>query len=194
MATAKQGYQLTAIKHHKGMEGYGLNANITLDGKKIGEVLDEGSGGCPFFTFPSRTDREAFEAHCMAWWKSEGCKQRQEGMNEWAERNKVSPVVYEEESTHGVMEYWVSEQETAAQVEKERKKLDKMALTKTLFRVNDQKYREGEWTVLNQPYGPKVQEWLDKKYPGKITEIYGVLTLGPASCVLPAETESRSAA
>ncbi len=40
---------IAAIKSFKGMEGYGLNANLYLDGHKVCEVIDDGNGGGPRF-------------------------------------------------------------------------------------------------------------------------------------------------
>lgn len=42
------GVQLKAVKRWEGMEGYGLSANLYIDNKKVGTVLDEGNGGMIF--------------------------------------------------------------------------------------------------------------------------------------------------
>ncbi len=38
-------YAVAKIKTFRGMEGSGLNADLLRDGKKVAEILDEGSGG-----------------------------------------------------------------------------------------------------------------------------------------------------
>ena len=43
--------EIKALKTFKGMEGMGVNCNMYLDGKKIGEIIDEGNGGCLHITY-----------------------------------------------------------------------------------------------------------------------------------------------
>jgi hypothetical protein len=47
--------ELKKIRTHRGMEGLGYNADMYADGKKVGEVLDEGCGGMPFVYWKDRS-------------------------------------------------------------------------------------------------------------------------------------------
>jgi|GEM_PF-4794825 len=40
-----KGIQLKAVNYFRGHDGYGVSANLYLDNKKIGEILDDGWGG-----------------------------------------------------------------------------------------------------------------------------------------------------
>lgn len=42
--------ELKNIRTHQGRQGYGLNADILVDGKKVVHVLDSGNGGCFDYT------------------------------------------------------------------------------------------------------------------------------------------------
>ena len=39
-------FQVKGVKTFEGMEGYGINANLYFEGKKVAFILDEGNGGC----------------------------------------------------------------------------------------------------------------------------------------------------
>ena len=55
------------------MEGYYFSAPILLNGKKVGEVVDEGNGGCTMIRFfKDYTLRLAFEKDCTEWCKVNG--------------------------------------------------------------------------------------------------------------------------
>ena len=47
------------IKTFKGMDGVGLNATLYFDGKRVCEVIDEGSGGEPYYRWAGATHAEA---------------------------------------------------------------------------------------------------------------------------------------
>ena len=57
-------YELKAIKMAGGDETPRFEANITLDGKKIGIAYNEGCGVCNFYQFINNADGEKFFAFC----------------------------------------------------------------------------------------------------------------------------------
>jgi hypothetical protein len=52
------GLELKAVKTFLGSDGYGLNANLYLNGKKVAFVLDEGRGGESEVTFTDKSKED----------------------------------------------------------------------------------------------------------------------------------------
>lgn len=51
----------------KMMEGYYYSIAVYRDGKKVGNIVDEGNGGCTDTRFKDHTVERAFQADCKAW-------------------------------------------------------------------------------------------------------------------------------
>jgi hypothetical protein len=178
MATDK--FEVTRIKTFNGREGQGLNATITKNGKAICFVMDDASGGevdydysnplqnAASFKATTREMADAAErdltAFCKNWYETS--PDAQESRDQDAEMKKT----YADWEPSYVAD-WVN---TLVDDHANKKRMDRMAKTKTLFRVAGEQYQQGEWRVLKKVYGPDVQKWLDQKYPNKVTEIYGV--------------------
>lgn len=181
-----EGFSLSGVVHHRGSDGYGLNATINLDGKKVGSVFDSGGGGGLEVHFESRTHREALEARALHWWDNEGgAAQYETDMRKFDPDYKVDA---DDRTPWALCDSYIEHLVEQDQNEKEVAKLAGMAKRKTLFRLKGEKYREGEWHTLGAPYSAAVQAQLDRKYPGRVEVIYGV-TPGNAlkeSCALPA--------
>ena len=63
-----KGWSLGSLK--KGpqmMEGYYFSAPIFFNGNKVGEIIDEGNGGCVITRFKDHTLAMTFEAACDKW-------------------------------------------------------------------------------------------------------------------------------
>lgn len=174
-------YALSKIKSFRGMEGYGCNATITLDGKAVAFVLDEGNGGQIDidFTNPLQNAKsfeanhsfadarwDAFKQFAMAWFEASGelAKTRAQ-WKEWGSTEEYQPT------GRDAAEHWINAQLEAYEV---KKQLDRSAKKRTLFRIKGEEYKVGEYRTVTSPYSPGVQAFLDKKYPGQVTEIYGV--------------------
>lgn len=56
--TSKREFAFAAVKEFSGRDGTGYSANVTRNGKKVGEVVDEGNGGAPYL----RLDRDEHTA------------------------------------------------------------------------------------------------------------------------------------
>lgn len=52
------GIELKAVKNFEGMEGYGFSANIYMDGKKVGTIMDRADGGCYYYSFTSKENEK----------------------------------------------------------------------------------------------------------------------------------------
>lgn len=191
MKTIASPYSLTGIKSFRGMEGLGLNATLLRDGKKVAFIMDDGNGGEYRFEFGNPTQRRegrvsreeaqreetAFATFCLEWYRSSGQEQHDREQNDKWNEGKSDPVPFTIRPQY-VMEVWVGrfvdEYESA-------KRLAKLAKKKTLFRIKGETYKDGEWSTLAEPYGPRVQAYFDKKYPGKVAEIYGVALIREAA-------------
>lgn len=53
-------FSLSGVKTFRGMEGGGLNAFLTLKGKKIAEVIDDGNGGEMYVRFAKNHDGKMY--------------------------------------------------------------------------------------------------------------------------------------
>lgn len=63
--SADRSFAFTSMKTFNGREGEGYSATVTRDGKKVGEVVDEGNGGAPYLRL-MHADREAFLAEAQS--------------------------------------------------------------------------------------------------------------------------------
>jgi hypothetical protein len=171
-------YALTKIKTFHGMEGYGLNAVITRDGKPIAFVLDEGCGGDTEInfrnplnnpkSFRATTNESAAreEKDMRAWAMARLSDSERAELGRYAETFKANRDSY---IGHNAIVSWVNK---AVDDHANKKRFDRMAKTKTLFRLNGDPAER--WRTVNAPYGEKVQKFLDTKYAGKVESIYGV--------------------
>jgi hypothetical protein len=191
MKTIVSPYALAGVKSFRGMEGYGLNATLTRDGQKVAFILDEGNGGCVRFDFrnPGQSPKtivdravaeqqEAdFAGYCREWYRDCGLEQHDREESDRMNAGQENPTPFIPSASY-MMEMWVARH--ADQIETKRR-LDRLAKKKTLFRLVGQNYDDGAWLTITAPYDAKVQAYLDKKYPGKVAEIYGIARLQVAA-------------
>lgn len=175
-------YAVIKVKTFQGMEGQGLNAVVVSGSRPICFVLDDAHGGEVEFDFrnpeqsprsyqsttaeSAKREEKAFGDFCLNWYASSGEKARhdEELVKMGIARKDLRPATAQE-----AMETWVNQQVDEI-INKRR--FDRAAKTSTLFRLQGDK--PGEWRVIRKhPYCPQIQAWLDKKYPGKVAEIYG---------------------
>jgi hypothetical protein len=145
-------YSLKGIKTFQGMEGTGLNANIYWDGKKIGNIIDDGDGGETIIHFISKDAEFAFTTHCNQWWETSSDKVS------WEKDNLNA-------DDHDKMDCWINAEINRIDLEK---RLKKHAKTKTPYKL----VGEEDWRLLAIPFSPKVEEALQKKYGDKLEAIY----------------------
>lgn len=162
-------YTLKGIKEFRGMEGHGFNATlIGPNSKPVAFVMDDGNGGMISFDFsnPKQT-RKSFEE------SRENANDAELMFGIWVEEYYAREPNDEEfmgASRHSKMESWMYHE---IDLWHERRTMERQQRTKTLFRLKDQKYKNGEWNTVKIVYGPEAQRWLDKHYPGKVASIYG---------------------
>ena len=167
-------YALTRLKTFKGVEGYGLNATITVAGVPLAFVLDDGNGGQLQLDFrnPLGTPASAKATQALP---QALRTQREAAFYRWCRaRVKTLPDYLTTASARDdyAAEVWINDEFDRL---KNQQRFDRLAKTKTLFRlVGDS---DETWRTLTIPYtNPKAQLYLDRVYPAKVTAIYGVFT------------------
>lgn len=163
-ATAAK-FTLNGIKTFVGRDGYGLNANILKDGKKVGVVLDDARGGEVDIDFNDRIIEAEFLAFTAAWFNANG--EREKSLAQFAEwGSAVTPENYNP-SNQDMAETWINDfVDSAAQ----EKRLKAQAKKKTLYRLKGDKL--GEWRIVNEA-SDRAVAYLHNKYGATIETIYG---------------------
>ena len=179
-------YTIGSIKTFRGMEGHGLNAKILKDGKAIAFVLDEGCGGEVQFDFlnPDQNAKsfeknkdfaaqreKEFGEFALKWYVDSGRHAADEAQSAEWDREAGREFVPCAPNANTAMEYWVNHIVDEQQM---KKRLDSLAKKKTLFRLKDEQYNDGEYLTLTQPYSAAIQGYLDRKYGDRVAMIYGV--------------------
>lgn len=163
IATAK--FTLNGIKTFVGRDGYGLNANILKDGKKVGVVLDDARGGEVDIDFKDRNIEAEFMAFTAAWYNANG--EREKSIAEFAEMgSSVTPENYTP-SAKDMAETWINNFVDSAAQEKWMKA---QAKKKTLFRLKGDK--PGEWRNVGE-VSEKAVAFIRNKYGATVEVIYG---------------------
>ena len=62
-----KGYAIKSYREIPSRCGFAFHATLTLNGKKIGEVSNDGNGGGDFYQFTNRADQDAFDAFAKEW-------------------------------------------------------------------------------------------------------------------------------
>ena len=138
-------YSVRNVKTFRGMDCPGFNCSLYKDGKRVGEVDNDGSGGETCFWFKDRNEKNEFEAYV-----------------------KSLPPVHYPPTAASSDDGLTLEMSGDLYVDQllEEHDLAKKCRKKTLFR----KPGEEGWYYLNRPFGPEEKAWLVAKY-GKDVEI-----------------------
>lgn len=75
-----KGYELKKVETWTGREGYGLNADIHLAGKKIGRIEDDAGGGEVDLEFISPQEKEKINVAATAYFKETGKAEEYDGV------------------------------------------------------------------------------------------------------------------
>ena len=130
--------------HNLSEETLAFTATIYADGKRVGDVRNQGNGGCHFYNWSDANLGREIEA--------------------WAD---AQPSKFEFEKLDQIIDKVIEDLE----VQKEEKRIARAAKKSTLFRIKGDD--DSSWRQVNVPYGPQAQAYLDKKYGALVTEIYG---------------------
>jgi hypothetical protein len=140
-------YTIKNLKTWSGMDGYGYSATIYCDGKEVGTILQEGSGAPDFYRWNSKEEEKI--------------------ANEFA---KSLP-----EDEYGTFEKLDTYFAKLCDDFENTKRMKSLLKKKTLFRLKDETYENGEWRTVEMPFSEKVHAYLDKKYGDRLGEISGVI-------------------
>lgn len=155
-------FEIKKLKSFTGREGYGFNADLYMDGKKVAFVIDEASGGCYHWNYENREIEKTF-----------------------CDYVKTLPNVPSEHFPNGLKmdeDSFISELVAKAEA---AKKVKRDCAKKTCVKLP--KNPEGGYSIFNTPFSPTVREGILKQHPDAkfLNEIfpdgdwYEVLMSGP---------------
>ena len=153
-------YEVKGVKTFRGMEGYGFNASLYRDGKKVALVIDEGNGGdYNFEWFDFKLPRVEATINGL----------------DGELKVKVTPeesifLQYVKENTDA-SDYEGADTVVARLVDKfeENKKLKQYCKKKTLFRLKSDP-DDGSWRTCGGTT-EKTREFITAKYGDQVAEI-----------------------
>ena len=138
--------QVKNVKIYDGLseETVAFNASIYVDGKKVGDAKNNGRGGAndiDVFTKDGRWNRDLIsdmelEAETHTW-------------------------TYEGETYSHNLDSYIGK---LVDDFEEQRNLKRMCRTKTLYRIPDKTYDEGEYHIMKHKYGEDVKTYLTKTY------------------------------
>jgi len=144
--------QLKGLKTCNSQEGIAFSANIYLDGKKLGQVLDAGNGGMIEYQLYDK-EIKALQAFANTLFEK-GVDDK--GHCGYSPKNDMLDYL---------VNFLVDDSRNV-------KKFNRMSKTKTLFRVKGDK--KDEFRILSSAYSPKVKAYLLKEFKDQIEIVWGV--------------------
>jgi len=151
--------ELRNVKIYKGMsqETIAFNANVYVDGKKVGEASNEGHGGSNRF--------DLFENGRRDWELQDKCE-KEAAKYTWS---------YDGETFNHSLDSYIG---SLVDNEVDERELKRKLKTQTLFRIPGESYEDGEYHVMKQKYDFTVRDYLIREYGDKVQVINETLTLG----------------
>lgn len=149
-------YSVKGVKSFRGMEGYGFNAVLYRDGKKIALVIDEGNGGSMIFEWTSGPRWDNFETKSL----QEYAKSLPPLPADPAWGTGAEPLPMNDELLVAEL---VSEFEFQQKTRRQLKK-------KTLFQVGKE-IGSDEFRQISSPFSATVKTFIAQKYPGQPVRI-----------------------
>ena len=150
----KNGYQIKGLKIFKGMDDHGFNCNLLRYGKKIAEVVNDGSGGPTLFHWLDKAEEPKLQALC----------------------NKVEPADYDGIMLNCDMDIFIGEMIDHLQEEnawKSRCQNFTIVLLKSL--------EDSQYIQYKAPYSPELAEKIREKYGDDLEEIVNERYLKPVN-------------
>lgn len=144
--TNKLNYSVKGIKSFRGMEGYGFNATLYRDGKKVCFVIDEATGGNYLYEWVDRKEETILRDYCKSLPK---------------EHYPEHDITIDVDADMFVNEL-VIEFENYTQFKRKCK-------TATLFTLKTDE--DGKYWSFKRTYCPDMKRFLQTKYGDQIKEI-----------------------
>lgn len=137
-------YTVAKVKSFMGMDCPGFNATLLRNGKKVAEVIQDGSGGETMVHWASGQESDLFAAFLLG-------------------KTYTFNGAVENHNTETMIGQLVDDFEN-------KKKIKRWCKTQTVFRVaGDQ---DGTYRTLKTIYCPKTVEFIRQKYGNTIVELY----------------------
>lgn len=133
------GLKSVKISQHLSQETTAFSATVTLDGKNIGTVRNDGHGGSHVYLWDDRQAGIALE--------------------EWAATQELE---FKFEKLDQIVDRLLQAHEQG----RVKKRLAKLCQKEVLFRLKGD--QAGRWRSLAMSYGPKVRKQLDDQYGGRL--------------------------
>jgi hypothetical protein len=143
-------YTVAKIKTFRGMEGQGFNAVLLKDGKKVGEILNEGNGGMFYFDWIDM-NKGVEEGLFLAFIEAERLK-IPAGKNEegFSERESFDMDIWADNAVCDILD---------------ERRFSRLCKKSTLFQVGE-KVGSGEWRTI-KGVTPEIRAYVEKKYAGQ---------------------------
>lgn len=148
----KNGYRVKGLKVFKGMEGYGFNVRLLRHGKKIAEVVDDGSGGVTMFYWTDRSEELKLQDLCA----------------------KVDPEMYEGYEIKCDQSIFIEELVNHLQEENAWKSRCQKQTVVLLKSLGDSQYMQ-----YKMPYTPELAKQIREQYGDDLVEIVNERYLKP---------------
>jgi len=163
-------YKVKNVKSFLGREGYGFNANLYCDNKKVAFIYDDASGAGVFFEWIDS--------------KSENVEIIRTNNNQQKVSFNGSPLqadyygyLEDQKETEDLAkcEYGISNFDDEIFANnlvndfEELKQFKGWCRKKTVFRIKGDK--SGEWRTVNNPFNIRVKMWIEENYGNKVEEI-----------------------
>lgn len=157
-------YSLAKFKSFTGMEGYGFNADLLQDGKKVAFARDSGDGGCMHIDWVNPTAKQLFTDFAKAEYvKNDGHSKHVALMAEIG----VATAKIEPETDRDIAESHINKMVDDLQL---RKSLMRWSKTKTCFQlVGD---ADGTYRQMMAPYTPAIEAQIRAKYGDKVKMVF----------------------
>jgi hypothetical protein len=120
-----------------------FSATIYVDGKKAGEVLNRGCGGCNDYYWDNPAIGKAVDAFCES-----------------------LPLQYNFEKTDQYIDSLLEPFLNKKEQNRVRKQMERLCKKETMFRLKGTP--RGEWKTVKAPFGQKVKDFLINKYGDNI--------------------------
>lgn len=153
-----KGIQLKAVKSFETMDGFAISANVYLNNKKVGEIIDEGNGGGMYGHFNGPKIEEELATI----------------VKKFYEENPRYFIIKPKNNLGWIIEFIESELLELHDIEKEFKKNSKKGFGIMLFLSTHSRMEdpfnngipyEGEQMVSVRVWDKKMEEMIKKDYP-----------------------------
>lgn len=155
-------YSVKNVKTFRGMEGYGFNATLYRDNKRVAHVDDEGNGGCyryHWFDYEKPRVEVTYKTYDGKDWTRKATPEEAKFIEYLKSEGKDGEIEFEDCFVGELVDDYEN-----------NKRFKRYCKKETVFRLYGDD--EGAWRTLKVPYSdPRAEKYLKDKYGDKIEEI-----------------------